>query len=153
MKINQLDLQPKKRPKRSGRGIAAGRGKTAGRGTKGQNSRSGGGVRVGFEGGQNPLLQRIPKQRGSGTKRFETTEITTTTLNRLGQKKVDNQKLFEAGLIPSLDTRVKIILKDPVASAMSLTVFAISTGALNSLEKAGGQFEKLQKSVNNTKTD
>jgi len=153
MRIDQIKLDQKKKGRRSGRGISAGRGKTAGRGTKGQNSRSGGGVRIGFEGGQNPLLQRIPKQRGSGTKRFVTIEVSTTALNRLNVKKIDNNVLFEAGLTPDTDTRVKVILKDPISNPMTITTHSISTGALTSLEKAGGQFEKFQKPVNKTKTD
>ncbi len=63
MKFNELNMTAKKSKKRVGRGIAAGHGKTAGRGTKGQNARTGG-VRPGFEGGQNPLMQRFPKLRG-----------------------------------------------------------------------------------------
>src|ERR1700733_7911298 len=64
MKIHELQLESAKDRKRVGRGIGSGYGKTAGRGTKGQNARTGGGVRPGFEGGQNPLAKRLPKKRG-----------------------------------------------------------------------------------------
>lgn len=142
MRIDQLKLTPSKDARRAGRGRSAGRGKTAGRGTKGQNSRSGGGVRPGFEGGQNPLMQRIPKQRGFNSFRPPTQTVTTSQLNSLDVKEVTSQSLFEARLIESPRQRVKIVLKAPIEKALTVQVFAMSEGALKSLEAAGGQFEK-----------
>lgn len=142
MRIDQLDLNSKKSPKRAGRGHSAGRGKTAGRGTKGQNARSGGGVRLGFEGGQQPLMMRLPKQRGFKTPRPQTVTVTTDQLNALGSKTVTNDELAKAQLIASPRERVKIVLKSPVSAAMKVHVYAMSAGALKSLESAGGEFVK-----------
>src|ERR1700693_1335574 len=99
MKYNELTISSNKNPKRVGRGIAAGQGKTAGRGTKGQNSRSGSTRKPGFEGGQNPLMQRLPKLHGFRSYKVKAETITTRQLNNLGIAKVDNQSLFSAGLI------------------------------------------------------
>ena len=142
MRIDQLELKSSKSTRRAGRGRSAGRGKTAGRGTKGQNARSGGGVRPGFEGGQTPLMQRLPKQRGFNTIRPVTETITTSQLNELQAKEVTSQTLFEANLIESARRRVKIVLKAPIEKPLTVKVFAMSAGALKSLEAAGGQFEK-----------
>src|SRR5438270_3004386 len=110
MKIHELNVASGENRKRIGRGIGSGKGKTAGRGTKGQNSRSGGGVRAGFEGGQNPLSKRLPKKRGF--RAISPTVFTEINLNHLESLKgtmVTNESLLEAGIISSPHTPVKVL--------------------------------------------
>src|SRR5687767_3074169 len=108
MKINQLSLKPARGTKRKGRGIGSGQGKTAGRGTKGQNARTGGGVRPGFEGGQNPLMHRIPKQRGFKSLGTKAQVIHTDQLNQFSAR-VGLDELLAAGLISDSRLPVKLL--------------------------------------------
>ncbi len=139
MKYNQLQTSAQKTPKRVGRGIAAGRGKTAGRGTKGQNARKSGGVRPGFEGGQNPLVQRLPKLRGFKSHRPRTENVYTGQLEQLGGV-IDNFKLAEAGLVTSPFTRVKLIKKGDLTKKVSVRLQAASASSVKGIERAGGSF-------------
>lgn len=139
MKFNELNTSKQKSSTRVGRGISAGKGKTAGRGTKGQNARTGGGVRPGFEGGQNPLAQRLPKLPGFRSVRPKAENISTLQLNELGAK-VDNFSLFEAGLITSPYVRVKLIFNGVVTKKVSVSLQAASKQSVESLTKAGGTF-------------
>src|SRR6059058_5327931 len=110
MKIHELTIESSPGKKRIGRGIGSGMGKTSGRGTKGQNSRTGGGVRPGFEGGQNPLAKRLPKKRGFQP--LNKTIYATINLDRLNELKgatVSNQTLFEAKIISNAHTAVKVL--------------------------------------------
>lgn len=140
MKYDQLDATKQKKSKRAGRGISAGRGKTAGRGTKGQSSRSGGKRSPGFEGGQTPLMQRLPKLRGFKSKKPKAENIYTSDLNDFKGKKVDNFVLFEAGLVSSPFTNVKLILKGDLESKVDVNLQGASKAAKNMIEKAGGAF-------------
>ncbi len=140
MKYHELNVQSKAKPTRVGRGIAAGRGKTAGRGTKGQNARSGGGVRPGFEGGQNPLMNRLPKLRGFRAVRPKAEVVYTGQLNKLGSI-VDNHKLAEAGLISSPYVRAKVVLNGELTKKISLTTQGASAAAVKAIDKAGGSFK------------
>src|SRR5580658_5768570 len=106
MKYNNLTSTSSKSHKRVGRGIAAGQGKTAGRGTKGQGARTGFSKRPGFEGGQNPLMQRLPKLHGFRSHKVKPENIFTSQLNDLGAK-VDNQVLADKGLVSSQYVKVK----------------------------------------------
>src|ERR1700733_9467539 len=101
MKYNDLQISKNKSPKRVGRGIAAGQGKTAGRGTKGQMSRTGSKKRPGFEGGQNPLMQRLPKLHGFHSYKVPAEQVYTGQLDTFGAKTVDSFSLAEAGLVSS----------------------------------------------------
>src|SRR5262245_3413345 len=101
MKYNELTISKNKSGKRVGRGIAAGQGKTAGRGTKGQMARTGSHKRPGFEGGQNPLMQRLPKLPGFKSKRERAEVVYSGQLEAFGGKTVDSTVLAEAGLISS----------------------------------------------------
>ena len=145
MKYNELNLKSDKSSKRVGRGIAAGRGKTAGRGTKGQRSRTGSKRRPGFEGGQNPLAQRLPKLPGFRSIRPKAENVKTSQLNNFSTQKVTNQVLFEAGLVDSAFTDVKIIFDQPVEKKVNVEVQGISKNALDSLEKAGGSFKYAER--------
>lgn len=141
MKYNDLLVAKAKSPKRVGRGIAAGQGKTAGRGTKGQNSRTGSSRRPGFEGGQNPLMQRIPKLRGFRSSRTPAETVYTSQLDALKGKVVDNASLAEAGLVSNAFTRVKLLVSGELSSAKTVKLQAASASAITALEKAGGSFE------------
>src|SRR5262245_24798959 len=108
MKFNELNVRSKKQATRVGRGIAAGKGKTAGRGTKGQNSRKSCGGRPGFESGQNPLMQRLPKLPGFRSVRPRVENVYTGQLQKLSGSKADNFTVHEAGLVSSPYVNVKL---------------------------------------------
>lgn len=144
MRINELTTNKHKRITRVGRGISAGRGKTAGRGTKGQNSRTGGGVRPGFEGGQNPLAQRLPKLPGFKAIKPKAENIYTFQLNDLGSK-INNFTLAEAGLIKSPYVKVKLILKGKVSKKVNVELQSISKSANQAVINAGGAFVKVER--------
>jgi large subunit ribosomal protein L15 len=144
MKYSQLKVSKNTKKMRVGRGISAGRGKTAGRGTKGQGARTGGGVRPGFEGGQNPLMQRLPKLRGFKSKRTASQVVYTGQLQAVG-KTINPTTLVAAGLINSEYDNVKIILKGEVKDKFEVQVQAISQSALDAIQKAGGTFKKIDR--------
>jgi large subunit ribosomal protein L15 len=144
MKYNELQMSRNKQPKRVGRGIAAGQGKTAGRGTKGQGSRTGGGVRPGFEGGQNPLYKRMPKLRGFTNHWGKTETVYTGQINNVGGV-IDGFSLFAAGLLSSPYVRVKVILGGEVTKKLSVKSYAISASALVAVQKAGGDWSKTER--------
>lgn len=141
MKYNELKTDATKNARRAGRGIAAGRGKTAGRGTKGQNSRAGGQRRPGFEGGQNPLMQRLPKQPGFRSIRPKA-EVVYTGQLEIFSSTVDNRKLAEAGLVTSPYTKVKLIVKGDLTKKLTVKLQGASETAENAVQKAGGSFVK-----------
>lgn len=143
MKFHELELSRKKSAKRVGRGISAGQGKTAGRGTKGQSSRSGGRVRPGFEGGQNPLYMRLPKLPGFTSHRPKVENVYTGQLDKLAGKTIDNFSLAKAGLISSPYVKVKLIVKGDVTKKATVKVQAASESAVEMIQKAGGTFEKV----------
>ncbi len=145
MKYNDLNITSSKNRKRVGRGIAAGRGKTAGRGTKGQNARKSGGTRPGFEGGQNPLMQRIPKLRGFTSKRVPFENIYTGQINDLKETTIDTAVLAGHGLISSLHVNVKLIVKGELKRKISVKLPAASQSAIAAVTKAGGTFTKTER--------
>ncbi len=150
MKLNDMKANPgaSSKPYRKGRGPGSGNGKTAGRGHKGQNARSGGGVRWGFEGGQTPLFRRLPK-RGFNNSRFGTNYI-EIPLGRLQQFEdgtvVDLEKIKESGLIKFSNTHDGIkILGGGGDFDRKLTVRAakFTASAKEAIEQAGGQAEEV----------
>ncbi len=143
MKFHELDVTKNKAGKRVGRGIAAGQGKTAGRGTKGQMARTGARKRPGFEGGQNPLMQRLPKLPGFTSHRPKAEVVYTGQLEAFGGKTVDAAVLAEAGLISNAFVKVKIISKGELTKKVVVKAQAISAGALAEVQKAGGSFEQV----------
>jgi large subunit ribosomal protein L15 len=145
MKYNELTLKKKAAPKRAGRGIAAGRGKTAGRGTKGQGARKSGNVRPGFEGGQMPLVQRLPKLRGFKSKRTPIEVVYTGQIEALKKAAIDNQVLFEAGLISSPYVGVKLLLNGDLKSKKTIKLQNASKKAAEAVTKAGGGFTKIDR--------
>ena len=144
MKINELETSKHKQANRRGRGIAAGRGKTAGRGTKGQNSRTGSKRRPGFEGGQNPLMQRLPKLPGFRSHHTQQEVVYTGQLQAIGKVKVDTTVLAEAGLISSAYVSVKVLLKGEINKNLTVEAQSVSEQAKKAIEKAGGTFKSVE---------
>lgn len=140
MRIHELKLPSDKKSSRKGRGISAGQGKTAGRGTKGQNARTGGGVRPGFEGGQNPLTARLPKLPGFTSRRRQKQTITTGRLDKIKAKTIDNDVLSEAKIIQRPDIPIKVVAGGEMSSAKTVKLQAASKGAAKAISEAGGKF-------------
>jgi len=124
--------------RRVGRGIGSGLGKTAGRGHKGQKSRAGGYHKVGFEGGQMPLQRRLPKRGFKSTTLKFNAEVTLTDLQVLGAAQVDLLLLKQAGLVPELARKVKVIHTGELRLAVHLNQIAATAGAKAAIEAAGG---------------
>ena len=140
MKYHELSLTSNRGKRRVGRGISAGQGKTAGRGTKGQGARSGTGGRKGFEGGQNPITQRLPKIPGFKSRKPKATIIYTGQLDSLG-KTVDNFTLFDKGIVDSPYSTVKVVVRGDVTKPVQIKLQAASAGAIEAIKKAGGSFD------------
>ncbi len=136
-----------KRRRRVGRGIAAGQGKTAGRGTKGQNARSGKGVPGYFEGGQLPLVRKLPFLRGVGFRDPWHVEFTPVNVARLSQfergAEVTPAQLAQAGIIKSADELVVILGNGTLEQALTVKAHRFSAGARAKIEAAGGKVEEL----------
>ncbi len=130
----------KKNRKRVGRGIGSGLGKTAGRGHKGQKSRSGGGVRLGFEGGQMPLQQRLPKFGFSSRVNNSFKEVNVKNID--GLDIVSLESLKEKKIIPNRITKVKIFGTHELQSKITVKGIKVTKGAKESIEKAGGTVEE-----------
>lgn len=130
-----------KKRKRLGRGPGSGTGKTSGKGHKGQNSRSGGGVRPGFEGGQTPLFRRLPK-RGFKNSMFKKDyeEINLIFLSNFedGQT-VDKELLAKEGYIKSVKSRVKVLGNGEISKKLEVNVDKFTKSAKEKIEKAGGK--------------
>lgn len=144
MRLNTLSPAPghKHAPKRVGRGIGSGLGKTGGRGHKGQKSRSGGGVRPGFEGGQMPIQKRLPKFGFSSRIARVTAEVRTAELNKLNDEVIDLDALKRADLINDNMQRAKIFLAGEVTKAVKVKGLAVTKGAKAAIEAAGGSVEE-----------
>lgn len=142
MKYHELVTNKQKTARRVGRGIAAGQGKTAGRGTKGQMSRTGSKKKPGFEGGQNPLMQRLPKLHGFRSLKLQAEVVYTGQLDALAAKTIDSFALAEAGLISSPFVRVKLIVNGDVTKKVTVTLQAASENAIAAIQKAGGTFKQ-----------
>ncbi|MFN3611608.1 50S ribosomal protein L15 [Tepidimonas sp.] len=140
MELNTLKpaAGSKKPRRRVGRGIGSGLGKTAGRGHKGQKSRAGGFHKVGFEGGQMPLQRRLPKRGFKSQALKFNAEVTLADLQALGQAEVDLLTLKQAGLVPQLAKKVKVIKTGELSIAVKLTNVAATAGAKAAIEAAGG---------------
>ena len=130
--------------KRLGRGIGSGLGKTAGRGQKGQNSRSGGGVPAGFEGGQMPLHRRLPKRgfHNLFAKNFIEVNVGQLSVFEAGTV-VDSEALRAAGVVKKSGDGVKLLGNGEIAHALTLRVHRVSAGARVKVEAAGGTVELI----------
>jgi large subunit ribosomal protein L15 len=143
MRLN--DMKPaqgaRKTRLRVGRGASAGQGKTCGRGVKGQRARKGGYHKVGFEGGQMPLQRRLPKV-GFRSKMF-VAEVRLDELLKVEGSVVDIDGLKKANVIPTFADRAKVVLSGEITKAVSLKGIAVTKGAKQAIEKAGGSVEAL----------
>ena len=146
MKLHELTYTEGARHKRKriGRGTGSGHGKTAGRGTKGQNARSGGGVRPGFEGGQTPLFRRIPKRGFKNYTRKEYSIINVEDLNRFEDGTEVTPELLEAeGMVKQVKTGVKILGKGELTKKLNVSAHKFSTSAEETIKNAGGSIKVL----------
>jgi len=130
--------------KRIGRGIGSGFGKTSGRGHGGQNSRSGGGVRLGFEGGQIPLFQRLPKRGFTNINRKDYAIVNLDTLNRFDEgTEVTPELLIESGIVSNAKSGIKILGNGILEKKITVKAHKFSASAKEAIEKAGGQTEVI----------
>jgi large subunit ribosomal protein L15 len=125
--------------KRKGRGPGSGQGKTAGRGSKGQKSGAGFTQLKGFEGGQMPLVRRLPKRGFTNIFKTEYVEVNLDRLARLDKDEIGPQELFEAGLIKSPKARIKILGRGEIQAARKVRGHRFSESAVRKIEQAGGQ--------------
>ena len=144
MQLNTLKPGAGSRPpsKRVGRGMGSGLGKTCGRGHKGQKSRSGGRVRAGFEGGQQPLQMRLPKFGFNSAKARITAEVTLSEIASVEAEVVDVQALIDADLLKGTMKRAKVILSGKIEKAVTLKGIRATKGAKAAIEAAGGSIEE-----------
>ena len=144
MKLNALKPNPKriKASKRVGRGTGSGSGKTSGKGHKGLKSRSGGRVRVGFEGGQMPLQKRVPKYGFSSRTNNNTEQLRLSTLVQSGISDVSIESLINADLIKNSTKKVKVFLDTDNCSKMNLKGINTSLSVKKAIEDAGGSVEE-----------
>ena len=140
------NLQPAtvtKSKKRVGRGIGSGLGKTSGRGQKGQKSRTGGGVRRGFEGGQTPLYRRLPK-RGFKNKFAKTyTEVTLTMLNQSKATDVTAESLLEEGIIGKINDGIVVLGTGKLEKKLTVKAARFTKTAGEKIEALGGKIEVI----------
>ena len=130
--------------KRVGRGMATGHGKTSGRGMKGQNSRSGGGVRLGFEGGQNPLARRLPKRGFTNPTRKEYAIINLDILNNFEEGTVVTPELLiEKGYVKQVKHGVKVLGNEEITVALTVKANKFSDSAVKKIAAAGGRIEVI----------
>ena len=128
----------KKARRRVGRGIGSGLGKTSGRGHKGQKSRSGGFHKVGFEGGQRPLQRRLPKRGFFSLTREFVAEVNLYDLEKMSETDINLETLRDAGVVPTLTQRAKVILSGKLTRKVQLTGIGATNGAKAAIEAAGG---------------
>lgn len=144
MQLHELKpaVGSRKDRKRKGRGVASGNGKTAGRGHKGQNARSGGGVRPGFEGGQMPIFRRLPKRGFTNPNRTEYAVVNLETLNRFEDgTEVTSALLVESGVVKNERDGIKILGNGSLERKLTVKATKFSTSAKEAIEAAGGSVE------------
>ena len=144
MKLNELApvLGSTHEGKRKGRGAGTGNGKTAGRGHKGQKARSGGGVRIGFEGGQMPLARRLPKRGFNNIFAEPLTAVNVAVLNKFEDGAVvDAEALLASGILSKVEYGVKFLGNGTVTKNVTVKASAFSASAKEKIEAAGGKAE------------
>ena len=144
--LHELKPTPGSRtkPTRKGQGHGSGLGKTAGKGHKGQKARSGGGVRIGFEGGQMPLQQRVPKRGFTNIFGKEIVEVNLRDLNKFDAGTVVSlEELFEQGIIKAVKDGVKILGIGDLDKALTVKAHRFSKTAVSKIEAAGGKAEVI----------
>ena len=146
MKLHELHAPEgsKKNRKRRGRGTGTGQGKTGGRGMNGQKSRSGGGVRLGFEGGQMPLYRRLPKRGFNNKWAKEYSEVNVRDLNRFeAGTEVTEELLKEAGLVKQVKDGIKILGHGDLDRALTVKAQKFTKTAAEKISAAGGKAEVI----------
>ncbi|HZH59288.1 MAG TPA: 50S ribosomal protein L15 [Metabacillus sp.] len=146
MKLHELKPAEGSRKTRNrvGRGIGSGNGKTAGKGHKGQNARSGGGVRPGFEGGQTPLFQRLPKRGFTNINRKDYAIVNLDVLNRFEDgTEVTPEFLLESGVVSNVKSGVKILGNGQLEKKLTVKANKFSASAKEAIESAGGTAEVI----------
>ncbi|EOH95469.1 MULTISPECIES: 50S ribosomal protein L15 [Enterococcus] len=146
MKLHELKPAEGSRKVRNrvGRGTSSGNGKTSGRGQKGQNSRSGGGVRLGFEGGQTPLFRRLPKRGFTNVNRKEYAVVNLDVLNRFEDgTEVTPVVLVEAGIVSNEKAGIKVLAKGTLEKKLTVKAAKFSKAAQEAIEAAGGSIEVI----------
>ena len=132
----------RKARKRVGRGQGSGRGRTATRGHKGYKSRSGSGIKPGFEGGQMPLQRRLPKRGFTNIFRKEFTIVNVDQLDRFDAgTRIDKQALVDAGLVKKNDNLIKVLGNGELSKSLTIVVDKVSQSARKKIETAGGTIE------------
>lgn len=129
--------------KRVGRGIGSGLGKTSGKGHKGQNARSGGGVRRGFEGGQTPMFRRLPKRGFKNVNSRDYQEVTLTMLNNSTTEEVDAKSLIRDGIISNEKDGIVILATGTLEKKLNVKAKRFTKKAAEAIEKAGGKIEVI----------
>jgi len=146
MKLHELKPAEGSRQerKRKGRGIGSGNGKTAGKGHKGQNARSGGGVRPGFEGGQTPLFRRLPKRGFTNINRKEYAIVNLDMLNSFEEGvEITPELLIEYGIVKNEKAGIKILAKGNIEKKLTVKAHQFSAAAKAAIEAAGGTTEVI----------
>lgn len=146
MKLHELQATEGSRQEhyRKGRGLGSGNGKTAGKGHKGQNSRSGGGVRLGFEGGQLPLFRALPKRGFKNVNRVNYATVNVCDLEKFDNGTVITPALLkENGLLKKEYDGLKILGKGSLTKSLTVQANAFSNSAKEAIEKAGGKIEVM----------
>lgn len=146
MRLHELTPAPGSRKDRNrrGRGIASGNGKTAGRGQKGQKARSGGGVRLGFEGGQNPLFRRLPKRGFTNINRKEFAIVNLEELNKFAAgTEVSPTTLIESGVVKNPKDGIKILGNGELTVQLTVKANKFSQSAVDKIQAAGGKTEVI----------
>lgn len=146
MKLHELQPAPGSRKERNrvGRGIGSGNGKTSGKGHKGQNARSGGGVRIGFEGGQTPLFRRLPKRGFTNIHRKEYAIVNLEALNRFEDgTEVTPELLLETGVVSKLRAGIKVLGNGELTKKLTVKAHKFSASAKEAIEAAGGTTEVI----------
>ena len=148
MKLHELEYVEGSRSKdyRRGRGIGSGNGKTAGKGHKGQNSRSGGGVALGFEGGQMPLWRRLPKRGFKNVNRVNYATVNVGDLNKFGDNTVVTPALLhDAGLVRKDFDGIKVLGAGKLEKKLTVQADAFSNSAKEAIESLGGVAELIKR--------
>lgn len=147
MKLHELKSNEGARKEnfRVGRGVGSGNGKTSGKGHKGQNSRSGGGVRLGFEGGQLPLYRRLPKRGFKNVNRVEYAIVNIKTLSAYYKdgEVVNPASLVEKGIINKEFDGIKVLANGELDKKLTVQAHKFSKSAVSAIEKAGGTVEVI----------
>ena len=150
MSLDQHSIRssiPKKNRKRIGRGDASGSGSFSGKGMKGQNSRSGGAVRPGFEGGQLPLIKRLPSLRGFNNvfkKQYSVVNLDTLEVRYPNGGDVNPESLVQSGIIKNNKKPIKVLGRGNLSNSFNVSAHKFSETAKNSIEAAGGSVQVIE---------